>query len=221
MTRKVCFFTSTVGMKYVMGLSGLIWVGFVMAHMLGNLLLFVGPEAYNEYSHTLTSGKLVYIVEAALVFSILSHVFMGARLTLKNKCAKGTRYHVQASGDKKVSRASRTMIFHGAIILFFVVYHLITFKFGTYYETTLNGVVVRDIHRLVVEVFSNPAYVAGYIFCLLLLTAHLSHGVGSMFQSFGLNSRAHDRKIKFISLVYALVVGGGFIIQPIYVYFLN
>lgn len=204
-----------------MGLSGLIWVGFVLAHMLGNLLLFVGPEAYNEYSHVLTSGKFIYVAEAALIFSLLSHVIMGVRLTLKNKAAKGTRYHVQASGEKKVSWASRTMVFHGAIILFFVVYHLITFKFGTYYETTQNGVVMRDIHRLVVEVFSNPAYVAGYIVCLLLLTAHLSHGVGSMLQSFGLNNRSHEKKRKAISIAYAVLVGAGFIAQPIYVYFIN
>lgn len=221
MTRRVCFFTSTVGMKYLMGLSGLVWVGFVMAHMLGNLLLFVGPDAYNEYSHALTSGKIIYLVEAALIASLLSHVLMGVRLTIINRGAKGQRYHVQASGSKRVSLASRTMIFHGAIILFFVIYHLITFKFGTYYEASHNGVVMRDIHRLVVEVFSNPGYVAGYIFCLVILTAHLSHGVGSMLQSFGLNSRAHERKVKFASMVYALVVGGGFILQPIYVYFLN
>lgn len=221
MTRKACFITSTVGMKYLMGLSGLIWVGFILAHMSGNLLLFVGADAYNEYSHALTSGKLIYLVEGALVFSLLSHVFMGIKLTLKNRCAKGVRYHHQACGEKKVSWASRTMIFHGAIILFFVVNHLLTFKYGPYYETTLNGIVVRDIHRLVVEVFSNPGYVAGYIFCLLILMAHLSHGVGSLFQSFGLNSRAHDKRIKFCSIVYALLVGGGFIAQPIYVYLLN
>jgi succinate dehydrogenase / fumarate reductase cytochrome b subunit len=208
-------------MKYLMGLSGFIWVGFVMAHMLGNLLLFVGSDAYNEYGHALTSGKIIYVAEAALIFSLLTHVFMGMRLTLKNRAAKGARYHVQASGEKKVSWSSRTMVFHGAIILFFVIYHLITFKFGTYYETTVNGVVMRDIHRLVVEVFANPAYVAGYIVCLILLTAHLSHGVGSLLQSFGLNSRAHEKKRQAISCLYALVVGGGFIAQPIYVYFMN
>lgn len=221
MTRKMCFFSSTVGMKYLMALSGFIWVGFVMAHMLGNLLLFIGADAYNGYSHALTSGKLIYVAEAALLFSLFSHVGMGIRLTLKNRSAKGNRYHVQAAGAKRVSWASRTMIFHGTIILFFVIYHLVTFKFGNYYETTLNGVVVRDIHRLVLEVFSSPVYVIGYIVCLLLLTAHLSHGVGSLLQSVGLNSRAHEKLIKRISSVYAIIVGGGFILQPIYVYFLN
>jgi succinate dehydrogenase / fumarate reductase cytochrome b subunit len=204
-----------------MGLSGFLWVGFVMAHMLGNLLLFLGPEAYNGYSHALTSGKIIYIAEGALVFSLFSHVLMGFKLTLKNKGAKGSQYHMQASGEKKVTWSSRTMIFHGTIILVFVISHLLTFKFGTYYETTLNGIVMRDIHRLVVEVFANPIYVVGYIFCVMLLTAHLSHGVGSLFQSFGLNNRAHDKKIKCISIAYALIVGGGFILQPVYVYFLN
>ncbi len=219
--KKICLFKSTLGMKYLMGLSGLIWVGFVMAHMLGNLLLLVGADAYNEYSHLLVSGKIIYIAEGALIFSLLTHIFTGIKVSLKNKCAKGTPYHVQASGSKKVTLASRTMIFQGTLILFFLVYHLITFKFGTVYETTINGVVVRDIHRLVVEVFSNPVYVIGYIFCLIILMLHLSHGVSSLFQSLGLSNRTYEKRIKFIGAVYALVVGGGFIIQPIYVYFLN
>jgi succinate dehydrogenase / fumarate reductase cytochrome b subunit len=208
-------------MKFIMGVSGLIWVGFVMAHMLGNLLLFAGADAYNSYSHALISGNIIYVAEGALIFSLLSHVLMGFRLTLKNKMAKGSRYHVQAAGEKKVSVASRTMILHGTVILFFVVYHLITFKFGTFYSVNVHGTEMRDIFRLVKEVFSNPGYVVGYVFCVLLLTAHLSHGVASLFQSFGINNRAHDKKIKLAGLVYAFIVGGGFLIQPIYVYFLN
>lgn len=208
-------------MKYLMGASGLIWVGFVMAHMLGNLLLFVSAEAYNVYGHNLTSGNIIYLVEGALIFSLSAHVIQGILLTLKNRKAKGTQYHVQAAGNKKTPWASRTMIFHGTIILFFVIYHLITFKFGTYYSVIINGTEMRDLYRLVVEVFSNPVYVVGYAICLLLLTAHLSHGVASMFQSFGFNNRAHDKKIRMVGLVYAFIVGGGFLIQPIYVYFLN
>jgi succinate dehydrogenase / fumarate reductase cytochrome b subunit len=205
-------------MKYLMGFSGLVWVGFVMGHMLGNLLLFVSPEAYNEYGHALTSGKLIYVVEAALILSILSHVFMGIRLTLKNRVAKGVRYHAAPKGEKRGSWASQTMIFHGSIILFFVISHLLTFKFGGGGTVTVDGVVMRDLHGMVVEVFSNPLYVGGYIVSLLLLAAHLSHGVGSMLQSFGLNSRAHEKKVKIISIVYALIVGIGFISQPVYVY---
>lgn len=219
--RSQCFATSTVGMKFLMALSGLIWVGFVMAHMLGNLLLFVGADAYNSYSHALISGNIIYVAEGALIFSLLAHVFTGIRLTLKNKCAKGSRYHVQASGEKKTSWSSRTMILHGSIILFFVIYHLLTFKFGTYYETTVHGVVMRDIYKLVTEIFKDPLYVGGYILCLLLLMAHLSHGVESLFQSFGLKSRAHEKRIKFFGKAYAIVVGGGFIVQPIYMFFLN
>jgi len=221
MVRKLCFLTSTVGMKFIMGASGLIWVGFVMAHMLGNLLLFVGAEAYNSYSHALTSGNIIYLAEGALLFSLCSHVLMGLRLTIKNKIAKGSRYHVQATGEKKTTWASRTMILHGTIILFFIVYHLITFKFGTYYTVNVHGTEMRDIYRLVVEVFSQPGFVVGYSICVLLLTAHLSHGVISLFQSFGIKNRAHDKKIKLLGLIYAFIVGGGFLAQPIYVYFLN
>lgn len=221
MVRKLCFVTSTVGMKFIMGLSGLIWVGFVMAHMLGNLLLFVGADAYNSYSHALTSGNIIYIAEGALIFSLVSHVLMGIRLTFKNRAARGSQYHIQAKGEKKTTWASRTMMFHGSITLFFVIYHLITFKFGTYYTTTVHGTEMRDIYRLLVEVFSNPAYVVGYTICLLFLMAHLSHGISSLFQTFGISNRAHDKKIRLAGLTYAFIVGGGFLIQPIYVYFLN
>lgn len=221
MVRKLCFVTSTVGMKFLMGMSGLIWVGFVMAHMLGNLLLFVGSDAYNSYSHALTSGNIIYIAEAALIFSLLTHVVMGIRLTLKNRMARGSQYHVKPSGDKKGTLASRTMMFHGSITLFFIIYHLITFKFGTYYTTTVHGTEMRDIYRLLMEVFSNPIYVIGYTICLFFLMAHLSHGVSSVFQTFGINNRAHDKKIRLAGLTYAFIVGGGFLIQPIYVYFLK
>lgn len=218
MTRKLSFFSSTIGMKYMMGLSGLIWTGFVLVHMLGNFLLFVGADAYNSYSHFLTSGKMIYLIEGLLIFSLLSHVIMGIRLTIKNKNSRPKAYAVAAKGEKKTSWAAKTMVVQGPILLFFIIYHLITFKFGPNYTTIVGGIEMRDIYKLVLEVFAEPLYVVGYLVCLILLGLHLSHGVASVFQSFGLNHRAYENKIKVAGVSYAVIVLLGFISQPIYVY---
>ncbi len=215
------FFNSTIGMKYMMGISGLIWSGFVLVHMLGNVLLFVGSDAYNSYSHMLTSGKMVYLIEAILIWSLVTHMVMGIKLSIKNKSARPLAYAVSPVKEKSATIASRTMIIHGPLLLFFIIYHLITFKFGSYYETTVDGVVMRDIFKLVVEVFSEPMYVLGYVICMILLGTHLSHGVSSAFQSFGLNHRAYENKIKCAGYLYATLVMGGFIAQPLYVFFFN
>jgi succinate dehydrogenase / fumarate reductase cytochrome b subunit len=205
-------------MKYMMGVSGLIWTGFVLVHMVGNFLLFAGADAYNSYSHFLTSGKMVYLIEGLLIFSLLSHVLMGVRLTLKNKASRPQRYAVEAECQKGASWASKTMVIHGPILLLFIVSHLRTFKFGTNYTTNVGGVEMRDIYKLVIEVFNQPLYVAGYLFCLILLGVHLSHGVSSVFQSFGFNHRAYEEKIKTLGLTYAVVVLLGFVSQPVYVF---
>lgn len=217
----VDFLKSSVGKKYLMGLTGLVWVGFVLAHMLGNLLIFVSPEAYNSYGHALTSGNIIYIAETVLVVALVSHVFLAISLTIANKKSRASRYAMSPNGAKGSSVASNTMAIHGIITLFFIIYHLITFKFGSYYETTVHGVVMRDLHRLVLEVFQNPLYVVGYIVCLGLLGLHLKHGSSSVFQSFGILTRSNEKTVKCLSSAYAAIVTLGFLSQPIYVFLFN
>ena len=214
------FLGTTVGKKYLMGISGLVWAGFVLAHMAGNLLIFVSADAYNLYGHALTSGNIIYVAEAILILALITHVGLAINLTYSNREAKDTRYAVAAKGEKRVSLASRTMAIQGTLILAFLIYHIITFKYGTYYETTTaSGVVVRDLHRLIVEVFQSPAYVAWYIVCLILLGFHLKHGVGSTFQSLGVMSGNSRPLFKKLSIGYGVIVALGFISQPLYVLF--
>ncbi len=209
------FLTSTVGKKYLMGLSGLIWTGFVFAHMAGNMLMFVSPDAYNTYGHNLVSGNIIYFIEGLLILALLTHVGLAVNLTLENRRARTSRYAVLGGKEKGSRWASRTMALHGTIILIFLVSHLITFKFGAYYETTVDGVVMRDLFRLMIEIFTQPIYFAWYAISLVLLGFHLSHGVGSVFQSFGLLHPSYQPLIKTISWVYASVVVLGFLSQPI------
>lgn len=210
------FLGSTVGKKYLMGISGLIWAGFVLAHMAGNLLIFVSHDAYNSYGHALTSGNIIYVAETVLVLALIVHVYTAISLTISNRAAKDQRYAVAASGKKKVSLASRTMAVQGSLILLFIILHLITFKYGTHYTTNVHGVEMRDLAKLMLEVFQSPGYVAWYIVCLILLGFHLSHGVGSTFQSLGLMEGTYRNTWKKLSYTYAVIVALGFISQPIY-----
>lgn len=215
------FLGSTVGKKYLMGITGLIWAGFVLAHMAGNLLIFVSTDAYNTYGHMLVSGNLIYVVEVTLVLALIVHVYTAISLTIHNRSAKGSRYAVSASGKKRATLASRTMAIQGSIILVFVILHIEMFKFGTYYETTVNGVVMRDLARLMIETFQSPGYVAWYVVALILLGFHLSHGVGSTFQSLGLMEGTYRDLWKKLSYVYAFVVALGFIAQPLYLFLMH
>jgi len=212
------FLRSTIGKKYLMGLAGLVWAGFVLAHMAGNLLMFISGDAYNLYSHALTSGYIIYAAETVLVLALVLHVYLAINLTLQNRSSKGSRYAVKATGEKKARFASTWMGVQGSLILAFVILHLATFKYGTYYETTVHGVVMRDIFRLMIEVFQSPAYVAWYLVALVLLGFHLSHGVGSVFQSFGWMDGNYQPILRKLSVVYAVVVIAGFMAQPLYVF---
>lgn len=215
------FLGSTVGKKYLMGITGLIWAGFVLGHMAGNMLIFVSHDAYNTYGHMLTSGNLIYVIETVLVLALIVHVYTAISLTIQNKNAKGSRYAVSASGNKRVSLASRTMAIQGSIILVFVILHIAMFKFGTYYETTVNGVAMRDLARLMVETFQSPGYVAWYVVALILLGFHLKHGVGSTFQSLGLMEGTYRGLWTKLSFVYGIIVALGFITQPLYLFLMH
>lgn len=200
-----------------MGTTGLVWSGFVLAHMAGNLLMFAGADAYNKYGHTLTSGSIIYVAEAVLIAAFLVHVVCAISLTIENRAARGgQRYAMCPNGEKGPRLASQTMAIHGSIILVFIILHISTFKFGTYYETTVNGVVMRDLHRLLIEVFKEPGFVAWYLVSMAFLFFHLSHGVGSIFQSFGLKNERSERLIVGLSWAYGAIVSAGFFAQPIY-----
>ncbi len=216
------FLSSSVGKKYLMGLTGLVWAGFVFGHMAGNMTIFVSPDLYNQYGHAIVSNKiLLYGTEAALILSLLVHVGLAINLTISNRSSKGIASSVKASGSKRTPLAAQTMIIQGTILLAFIILHLITFKYGEYYETTIDGVKMRDLARLMSEVFSQPPAVAGYVISLLLLCAHLKHGFGSVFQSLGLLHPSYQGKIKAASWAYAIVVTIGFISQPLYVYMMS
>lgn len=216
------FLKSTVGRKYLMGVTGLVWMGFIFGHMAGNMLILVGADAYNAYGHGIVSNKLLlYGTEVAILGALAVHVFCAITLTLQNRSARDSRYAVQPHGDKGAELGSRYMAVQGSAILAFIILHLITFKYGTNYDTVVNGVPMRDLHKLVLEVFQSPVYVGWYVVCLLLLFFHVRHGAASIFQSFGILERKLQNNIKIFAWIYAAVVIGGFLSQPLYAFFFH
>ncbi len=213
------FVKSTVGRKYIMGISGLVWMGFVLTHMAGNMLIFVSSDLYNAYGHAIVSNKpLLYVAESVLVLALLVHVVTAISLTIENRRAKGTRYAVNPNGEKGPTLASQTMGMQGSLILAFIITHLATFKYGEEYQTVVNGVPMRDLHRLIIEQFQQPGYVLWYVVALIVLMFHLSHGAHSIFQSFGFLERKMQKGLKKFAWTYAILVAAGFLSQPAYVF---
>lgn len=220
MVKKVSYLCSTIGRKQLVGLTGLGLAGFVLTHMLGNLLILVGPEAYNKYSHALITNPLLIVAEAGLLLMFAGHIVLALYLAVQNKMARPTGYAVRSHGAKGTNWIMRTLWMQGLLILVFVILHLITFKYGTHYTTTYDGVEMRDLHKLIVEVFHNQTYVVWYLVALLVLGFHLSHGVKSSLQSFGIHNPRMQCGFKLASWAYAIIVTAGFIVQPLYVYFI-
>ena len=212
------FFCSSIGRKQLMSITGLVWLGFVLTHMLGNLLIFAGPDAYNYYGHAIISNPILPIAEALLVLTLGIHIFTGVKLTVENKAARSQKYAMPSNGEKAARFQSRFMIFHGSILLVFIILHLITFKYGPHYMTHVKGVEMRDLHKLVVEVFQNPIYVGWYVVAMLSLGLHLSHGLFSSLASAGLYNPKFAPAISVIGYIYAAGVSIGFLSQPVYVY---
>jgi succinate dehydrogenase / fumarate reductase cytochrome b subunit len=218
------FLKSTIGRKQLVAVAGIGLALFVFVHMAGNMLILVSPKLYNLYGHALITNPLIYIAEAGLVAIFVGHAVLALILTFKNWGSRTQRYAVSPKVKTKPRLFSSTMWFQGLVILAFIVLHLLTFKFGTLYNIDYDGKVVRDLHRLVVEVFSQPIYVVGYIFTLLLMFGHLAHGFSSVFQSLGLNGvnnkDGYAKAINVVGYIYSIVVVGGFISQPLYVFFI-
>jgi len=210
-------FSSSIGSKLLIAVTGLGLFGFLILHLSGNLLFIVGPAAFNEYSHKLISNPLVYAAEAARVVIFLVHVYKTVRLYAGSKAARPQRYAEKkwAGPPSRKTWASTTMIFTGIVIFGFVILHLRKFKFGTWYETS-DG--IRDLYRLQLEIFSHPAYVAFYMVSMVLIGFHLWHGVASAAQSLGADHPRYTPKILWIGRALAVLIAGGFFILPLYTY---
>lgn len=216
------YLSSSIGRKQIMAVTGLGLCGFLVAHLLGNFSLLVGPEAFNFYAHTLTKNKtLLYIAEAGLLAMFLTHILLAFKLTWENKKARDVRYHTKKKTGRGETFASATMPYTGIIILIFLVLHLLNLKFGTNYTTYLDGEQVRDLYKTTIEYFASPLNVAWYLFSMIAIAFHTGHGFQSTFQSLGINHPKYTPAIKKISCAYAFIVSVGFGVITLWCYLQN
>lgn len=219
-SKSSCSFLNSVMKKQYMGVSGLLLCAFVLSHLIGNLTIFVGSDAFNRYSYTLTSNPLIYIAEAGLLLVFLVHLVLAVMLVIENKAARPIPYaYARKHSGRGATFASSSMPFTGVLTLIFLVIHILGLKFGTHYETEVHGVVMRDIYKTTVEYFQDPLHVFFYIIAVTSLGVHVSHGFWSAFQSLGWNHPKYMPKIKCAAWAFGILVSVGFSALAVFCYF--
>ena len=208
---------SPIGKKILTGITGLGLVLFVVVHLLGNLTLFFSVSAYNKIAHVVEAlGPLTYLIEGLLMAIALLHIFIGINIHIGTRKARPVNYaeYESAGAPSRQSLGSRSMILSGLLIGAFLMVHLSTFKFGTYYELPNSS--ERDLARLVFETFHKPVYVFGYVGVLSALGLHLRHGLWSALQSVGIATKPG---VYEMSAVLGGAIALGFIGLPLAIYF--
>ena len=211
--------SSSVGTKLLIGLTGLALFVYLILHLIGNALIFAGPETFNEYSHALISNPLIIPIEIGLAAIFAIHIYKTVRMWFANRAARPEAYvkKEMAGHTSRKSLASSTMIWSGLVTLLFVLIHVKQFKYGTWY-TVADQPEVRDLHRLETEVFQSPLWVAFYALCTAIVGLHLRHGISSGFQSLGLDHPLYTRRLTVWGVIGAIVIGGGLALIPVWVY---
>jgi len=212
-------FSSSVGTKLLLGLTGLLLFLYLILHLAGNALIFAGPEIFNEYSHALISNPLIIPIEIALLLVFLVHVYKAITNYVANRSARPVGYELKryAGHTSRKSFASSTMILSGLVVFVFIVIHVKQFKYGAWYQTVSDNP-IRDLARTEYEVFAHPAWVAFYVIATLLVGLHLRHGISSGFQSIGFDHPLYTRRLTRWGIAFAILIGGGLALIPIWVF---
>ncbi len=213
---------SSLGKKYIMAITGCGLFLFVLAHMVGNLQIFLGWEAINRYGHFLQNlGELLWVTRIGLLVMVVLHIVSAVRLTAENRAARGQAY--VAYKPVGSSYASRTMMMSGLIIAAFIIYHLLHFTVqvesvnltGKNFHDLVDAKGRHDVFAMMVAGFSNGWVCAFYIIAMALLCLHLSHGVSSMFQSMGWKKSYYKPLLDNGARLLAITIFVGYSIIPI------
>lgn len=230
------FLFSSIGKKYVMALSGISLVGFLVTHLGANLTLLTGnPDLINAYGHNLKSllGPFFYPVEMGLFATFAIHFVLAFVIHFKDKpealgkkgsaLRRGYKDHRGKGGNSKFGLAANNMIYTGGLLLVFLVVHLYQIRyqwqFGSKYTTDLNGETVPDMYRYCAELFADPLVVGFYVTTMVIVFLHIRHGFWSWVQSLGAMKPEWSKGIYFIALAVAATFAIGFIIIPIWMHF--
>jgi succinate dehydrogenase / fumarate reductase cytochrome b subunit len=214
-------YSTAVGKKYVMGATGIMMMGFVLFHMIGNLKMYLGASHLNEYAKFLENllvpiapeGVVLWILRGGLITALALHLHAAYSLTMLNRKARPVKY--QSARDYQIANfASRTMRLSGLVVLAFIAWHLADLTFGavnneTGKMITENGEELKNVYGAVVYSFNRVPVALFYVVANILLGIHLFHGAWSIFQSFGWNNpRFNTWRRAFATGFAALVVIG-------------
>lgn len=207
-------FTSSIGKKFIMALTGISLILFLLMHLAGNLSLYGGENAFNSYAGALESLKpIVRVIEVILAAIFIFHIIYGTKLWIENKIAKPIKYKINASSENS-SLYSRFMFQTGIVIFIFLVLHLVTF-----WAPYNFGGEEHNLYLLVTGWFRETWYSVFYIISMILIGFHLNHAFQSAFQTFGWNHNKYTPFIKKFGTLYAILIAAGFASIPIYFLF--
>ena len=187
-----------------MAVSGLVLVGFVIAHLLGNCLIYLGPEAINSYAqHLRDLGPLLWVARGALLAAVVVHAATSVHLAIENRRARPQPY--QALRRRETTIAAQTMMASGLLLIAYIVYHLLHFTLGLTnpgYSHMTDALGRHDVYAMMVLSFQQPAISLAYLVGMTVLCFHLGHGIGSVFQTLGL---ANERTLPLVTRVGRLL----------------
>jgi succinate dehydrogenase / fumarate reductase cytochrome b subunit len=219
-------FSSTLGRKLLMALTGLFLILFLVVHLAGNLQLLKHDQgrAFNVYAEFMGTNSIVQLISKGNFFFILLHAFISLALTVRNRRARGQAGY--AISGKSSIWASRNMGILGTVILIFLVIHLKNFWYSQHYgemamASYSDHEPVKDLFSLVMLWFSKGWYVALYVFCMAALGFHLWHGFASAFQTLGLNHSKYNLLISIVGRGFAIIVPALFAWIPLAIYFMK
>lgn len=202
--------STSIGKKQLMAVTGILFLLFLAAHLVGNLTIYSGAQSFNTYSERLHAlGGLLVLTEVGLVLCAVIHIVTALILFLENRKARPVKYAVDKSGGGGRTISSRTMPYTGLLILVFVIVHLSTVS--RFFVDRTN----RTVFEVVTEVFSNPGYIIFYTVAVVIVAFHVRHGLWSAFQTVGASHPKYMPFIEKLSIVFAIIVGVGFGTLPI------
>jgi succinate dehydrogenase / fumarate reductase cytochrome b subunit len=202
-----------------MALTGLGLSGFLVAHLAGNLFLYKGPDAFNDYAHKLHEQEWLPLAEAGLFALFALHIYFAFSLTFENQLKRNVGYAKKESKIKDkafMAPPSSWMFLSGAVVLGFLMLHIIDMKLNMHPGIEYTAEHVKGApHANTMLILKNPLSQIVYVVGTIFLGFHLSHGVASAFQSLGLNHPKYTPLIKWISIIFAIVIAAGFCSLPI------
>lgn len=216
MYRLLRLFRTSIGSKLMMAISGLVLVGFITGHMIGNLKVFQGQEAINDYAAWLQGHPLLWGIRLVILAVFTLHVYTGIRLYRENRAARPRRYATRVPVE--TGFAARHMLLSGLIVLAFVIYHLLHLTIGVVqpqYAGLLDGDGRPDIYSRLVLGLSNPWLAAIYATAVSLVGLHLWHAVRSMLYTLGFGHDAWRRATDIGTGVFSALVVTGFLSMPL------